>query len=156
MKIDRSFVAGIGGSLADEAIVAAVVDLAHALGLRVVAEGIEELHQADALIEMGAEHGQGFYFATPQAPEVVEPLLALGWCGAVAPMAPRPPADHRADVLPGYGSPARAIAAHRARQRARSHSRDQRVACGGDGSLFDEPVVYVNAAYEAETGYRAE
>src|SRR4029079_8050536 len=72
VKIDRSFVAGIGGSLADEAIVEAVIDLAHALGLRVIAEGIEESAQAEALIRMGADEAQGFHFSYPQPAEQLQ------------------------------------------------------------------------------------
>ena len=85
VKIDQRFVAGIGGSLADEVIVEAVIDLAHALGLRVVAEGVEHVGQADALVRMGADAAQGYHFAVPMPPEELEPLLGLPWCGAEAP-----------------------------------------------------------------------
>ena len=53
VKIDRSFVSGVGGSLADTVIVDAVTDLAHALDLIVVAEGVEELSQLEALRDAG-------------------------------------------------------------------------------------------------------
>src|SRR5690606_7191191 len=110
VKIDRQFVAGIGGSLADEAIVEAVIDLSHALGLRVVAEGIEDVAQAEALRRMGAAQAPGFLFGQPAPADEIEPRLALAWCG-VTDAAPVTDADaerfvdRRADELPGYGSP---------------------------------------------------
>jgi diguanylate cyclase (GGDEF)-like protein len=68
IKIDRSFTGGLGVSREDEAVVASVIGLAHSLDMRVVAEGIETLEQAERLIEMGCELGQGFYYGRP-APE---------------------------------------------------------------------------------------
>ena len=65
VKIDRSFVTGVDGSLADPVIIEAVTRLSHTLGLRVVAEGVEELAQAEALIELNIDELQGFYFARP-------------------------------------------------------------------------------------------
>ena len=154
VKIDRSFVAGLGGSLADEAIVAAVIDLAHALGLRVVAEGIEELHQADTLIRMGAERGQGFYFARPLSPDEIDPLLSLPWCGAEAPAPPLVGADARADALPGFGSP-RARLLLTALDSAHDSIIVTSAAASVGGSLLASPIVYANPAFEAETGHCA-
>ncbi|HEY6378209.1 MAG TPA: EAL domain-containing protein [Candidatus Dormibacteraeota bacterium] len=62
VKIDRSFVSGIGEDLQDPAIVTAIVDLARALGLEVIAEGIESETQRWALARVGCTHGQGYIF----------------------------------------------------------------------------------------------
>ena len=64
IKIDRSFVAGIDES-ADRSIVEAVVALAHGLGIGVVAEGIETERQAERLLELGCDLGQGYLFSRP-------------------------------------------------------------------------------------------
>lgn len=65
VKVDRSFVSGLGLNPEDGAIVGAVVGMANALGMQVVAEGIETAQQLSCLHELGAELGQGFYFAPP-------------------------------------------------------------------------------------------
>jgi diguanylate cyclase (GGDEF)-like protein len=65
LKIDKSFVDGVALGGHDNAIVKAVITLGHALGLRVIAEGVETLEQLDELRELGSELGQGFYFAAP-------------------------------------------------------------------------------------------
>jgi diguanylate cyclase (GGDEF)-like protein len=65
LKIDHSFVAGLGTDADDTAIVQAVIGLGHALGLLVVAEGVEREDQVDALLAAGCDHGQGRYFAAP-------------------------------------------------------------------------------------------
>jgi EAL domain-containing protein (putative c-di-GMP-specific phosphodiesterase class I) len=62
LKIDRSFVDGLGTDPEDTAIVAAVVELAHALGLLAVAEGVETVAQLDRLRALGCDYGQGWYF----------------------------------------------------------------------------------------------
>jgi EAL domain-containing protein (putative c-di-GMP-specific phosphodiesterase class I) len=67
LKIDRSFVAGLGRDTEDEAIVAAVVDLAHALGLSAVAEGVEEQVQLDRLWALGCDSAQGWLLGMPMA-----------------------------------------------------------------------------------------
>jgi diguanylate cyclase (GGDEF)-like protein len=65
MKIDKSFVAGLGEDVQDTAIVRMLVDLAHTLGMKIVAEGVESEEQAEQLNEMGCDLAQGFYFAEP-------------------------------------------------------------------------------------------
>jgi EAL domain-containing protein (putative c-di-GMP-specific phosphodiesterase class I) len=65
LKIDRSFVAELGRSDGETAIVAAVVSLAAALGLDVVAEGVEEVPQARVLRELRCPYAQGFLFGLP-------------------------------------------------------------------------------------------
>lgn len=64
-KADRSFIRGLGEDAGDSAIVSAVLGMARALGMEVVAEGIETETQLRCLTELGAEYGQGFYIARP-------------------------------------------------------------------------------------------
>jgi diguanylate cyclase len=65
LKIDRSFVQDLETSMDARAVVDAVVRLAHALGLRVVAEGVETAGQRDFLVGLGCDELQGFFFARP-------------------------------------------------------------------------------------------
>jgi EAL domain-containing protein (putative c-di-GMP-specific phosphodiesterase class I) len=62
MKIDRSFVAAVGTQERADAVVTAIVDLAHAHGMLVTAEGIETPRQARRLREIGCDLAQGFHF----------------------------------------------------------------------------------------------
>jgi EAL domain-containing protein (putative c-di-GMP-specific phosphodiesterase class I) len=80
LKIDRSFVDGLGRDDQDMAIVRSVVMLAKTLSLSVTAEGIETQVQEDHLRSLGCERGQGYLFARPQPAEAIASLLA----GAVA------------------------------------------------------------------------
>jgi diguanylate cyclase (GGDEF)-like protein len=68
VKIDRSFVDPIERDPQEAAIVAAVISLSHALGLRTVAEGIETIAQVDRLRGLGCDLAQGFHFAKPGPP----------------------------------------------------------------------------------------
>jgi diguanylate cyclase len=68
IKIDRSFVMDLERSADARAVVDAVVKLAHALGKRVVAEGVETIKQRRILTEMGCDELQGFLFAQPMTP----------------------------------------------------------------------------------------
>jgi len=63
VKIDQSFVAGLGARREDELIVAGVISMAHALGHTVIAEGIETAAQGDALRRLGCRFGQGFLWS---------------------------------------------------------------------------------------------
>lgn len=65
LKIDRSFVDGLGVRDQDTAIVASVIELAHTLGTAVVAEGIETPEQLHELLRLGCEHGQGYLLGRP-------------------------------------------------------------------------------------------
>ncbi|MDP8969251.1 MAG: EAL domain-containing protein [Actinomycetota bacterium] len=65
VKIDRSFVTGVGVDPAAEAIVVAVNNLSHALGLTVVAEGVETREQLVALRALGCDRAQGYYWSPP-------------------------------------------------------------------------------------------
>jgi diguanylate cyclase (GGDEF)-like protein len=75
LKIDRSFVDGLGLDAQDTAIVNSVIALARTLRLSVTAEGVETSGQAKHLKQLGCDRGQGFYFAQPLPPEAVERLL---------------------------------------------------------------------------------
>jgi diguanylate cyclase (GGDEF)-like protein len=75
VKIDRSFIDGLGENPEDTAIVAAIMGMAHALDLLVVAEGIENLEQLTALKTLGCEMAQGFYFCRPEPAEKITNLL---------------------------------------------------------------------------------
>jgi EAL domain-containing protein (putative c-di-GMP-specific phosphodiesterase class I) len=75
LKIDRSFVEQIGRSPRDREIVAAVTAMSHALGISVVAEGIETSHQLDTLTGLDCDQGQGFLLARPMLPEAVVALM---------------------------------------------------------------------------------
>lgn len=66
VKVDRSFVDGLGADPGDGAIVSAVIGLAHALDLDVVAEGVETQAQLAELIRLGCDDAQGYFFAPPQ------------------------------------------------------------------------------------------
>ncbi|MDH5540488.1 MAG: EAL domain-containing protein, partial [Rhizobacter sp.] len=69
LKIDRSFVHDVATTADAHAIVDAVVHLARALGLRVVAEGVETRAQRDVLVALGCDELQGYYFARPMPPQ---------------------------------------------------------------------------------------
>jgi len=72
LKIDRRFISGLNTSKNANAIVSAVIRLAHELGLRVVAEGVETLAQRDILVSLGCDELQGFYLARPMPAEALE------------------------------------------------------------------------------------
>jgi EAL domain-containing protein (putative c-di-GMP-specific phosphodiesterase class I) len=76
IKIDRSFVKGLGEDVEVTAIVRMIIDLAHTLGMKVVAEGVEGWAQAALLSKMGCDLGQGYHFARPLPPEEVPGFLA--------------------------------------------------------------------------------
>ncbi|MEO8230125.1 MAG: EAL domain-containing protein [Chloroflexota bacterium] len=74
IKIDRSFVAGLTGD-ANQAIVQAVISLAHGLGIEVVAEGIETAEQLARLRELSCDRGQGYFYARPLPADELARLL---------------------------------------------------------------------------------
>jgi EAL domain-containing protein (putative c-di-GMP-specific phosphodiesterase class I) len=76
LKIDRSFVNGLGEGGGDAAIVAAVTAMAHAMGMTTVGEGIETDGQFAALQALGCDDGQGYLMARPMPPDQVGALLA--------------------------------------------------------------------------------
>ena len=68
LKIDKSFVDGLGRDPESTAIVAAVMGMAHAMDLSVVAEGVETSAQVDALRALGCDEAQGYYYAVRKPP----------------------------------------------------------------------------------------
>jgi diguanylate cyclase (GGDEF)-like protein/PAS domain S-box-containing protein len=75
LKIDRSFVNGLGQDEQDEAIVRSIVALARALSLSVTGEGIETPAQHDHLRSLGCDRGQGYLFARPLTPQLLTHFL---------------------------------------------------------------------------------
>jgi diguanylate cyclase (GGDEF)-like protein len=76
LKIDRTFVAGLNRDVGSSSIVKASVEVGHALGLVVVAEGVEEERQLLALRALGADRAQGFFIARPMSAADVPAWLA--------------------------------------------------------------------------------
>lgn len=77
LKVDRSFVDGLGTEPEDSAVVAAILSLAHALGLHVVAEGVETPLQANQLIALGCTVAQGFLWSPAVPPEQLHGLTTV-------------------------------------------------------------------------------
>jgi diguanylate cyclase (GGDEF)-like protein/PAS domain S-box-containing protein len=75
LKLDRLFVAGLGVSERDATIVAAVAQLAGALDLMLIAEGVEHREQIAPLKALGCHAGQGFYFARPRTADAIDVIL---------------------------------------------------------------------------------
>jgi diguanylate cyclase (GGDEF)-like protein/PAS domain S-box-containing protein len=75
LKIDKSFTKGLGVEVEDTAILQTVVDLAHILGMEVVAEGVEIEEQETLLKEMDCDMAQGNHFSKPLPPEAVSDFL---------------------------------------------------------------------------------
>ena len=75
LKIDRTFVDGLGHDVQDTAIVRSVITIAKSLQLAVTGEGVETFDQLSELRELNCDEAQGFFFARPQSPEVVDRYL---------------------------------------------------------------------------------
>jgi diguanylate cyclase (GGDEF)-like protein len=100
LKIDRSFVRDLGLTPQSTAVVTAIIALARSLGLRVVAEGVENLRQMEVLHRLGCGLMQGYLFSRPQPAEAVETWLhqtvlprKAPWIGKVE---DGPPGDEQA------------------------------------------------------------
>jgi diguanylate cyclase (GGDEF)-like protein/PAS domain S-box-containing protein len=78
LKIDRSFVAGLGHSHEDTSIVRAIVSLAHTLGQQVIAEGVETELQLNLLRDIGCDLAQGYYIGRPQPATALPSELVVG------------------------------------------------------------------------------
>jgi diguanylate cyclase (GGDEF)-like protein/PAS domain S-box-containing protein len=76
LKIDRSFVSGIETNADDRAIVKATIDMAHAVGLTVVAEGVETSEQEECLRAFGCDRAQGYLYARPQPAQAITDVLS--------------------------------------------------------------------------------
>jgi diguanylate cyclase (GGDEF)-like protein len=81
LKIDRSFVSGLGSSQEDCAIVQAITSLAHTLGMDVTAEGVETAEQLATVCAVGCDRAQGFLFAPPLDHAAIDDFLAGGTTG---------------------------------------------------------------------------
>jgi EAL domain-containing protein (putative c-di-GMP-specific phosphodiesterase class I) len=80
VKIDQTFIHGLGTDQDDERIVAAVINLANSLELRSIAEGVETEDQLHRLRLLGADQAQGYLFARPLPPgDVLAALHHPGW-----------------------------------------------------------------------------
>ena len=75
LKIDQSFVRGIGCNSANTALVAAIIAMAHSLHLKVLAEGVETMQQIEFLKAHGCLAAQGFYYSKAVAAETLTDLL---------------------------------------------------------------------------------
>ena len=76
LKIDRSFVTGLGHEPGSDAIVSGIIGLAQGLGIEVVAEGVETAEQREWLRAIGCEYAQGHYFSWPLPDEAATRFLA--------------------------------------------------------------------------------
>jgi diguanylate cyclase (GGDEF)-like protein/PAS domain S-box-containing protein len=89
LKIDRSFIDGLGRSREDAAIVTAAIAFARALHLDVTAEGVETPDQAIRLRVLGCDRAQGYLFARPMDEEALDAILREGGLSALNDLGPR-------------------------------------------------------------------
>ena len=76
LKIDRSFICCLDESSASVPMIRSIIAMGHALGLRVVSEGVENEHQMKILLDLGSDEVQGFYFGEPEiATKALERVL---------------------------------------------------------------------------------
>jgi len=95
LKMDRSFVCAVTSDRRTRMIVASTNQMAQALGLRMVAEGVEDQATSAALIRMGVDVLQGYHIARPMPPAEVQPWVRRWMTKAAAGVAPHP--GHQAD-----------------------------------------------------------
>jgi diguanylate cyclase (GGDEF)-like protein/PAS domain S-box-containing protein len=88
VKVDRTFVQGVADNPVDSAIVRAVIDLANAMGISAVAEGVETKDQVATLKKLGCQVGQGFYFSQPLRAEEFDELLTRHFARTAGPTGP--------------------------------------------------------------------
>jgi diguanylate cyclase (GGDEF)-like protein len=79
LKIDVSFVHGLGRNATDAALVRGMIDIGHALDLEVVAEGVETREAWSLLADWGCDYAQGFYVASPRRADELIEWLAASW-----------------------------------------------------------------------------
>lgn len=84
LKIDQSFVHDLASDANDMALCEAIIVMAHKLGLKVIAEGVETEEQRNLLAAAGCDYGQGYFFAKPILPEDFDRLLMQGPVGSGA------------------------------------------------------------------------
>ncbi|MBC8101085.1 MAG: EAL domain-containing protein [Cytophagales bacterium] len=87
IKIDRAFVAGLGQNRTDEAIVRALIEMAHALRIQVIAEGVETAEQRDRLLVLGCDTMQGYLFSRPVTAEGLRTVFSSAERSPVASVA---------------------------------------------------------------------
>ena len=75
MKIDRSFTGNIQAGSDDMALCEAIIVMAHKLGLKVIAEGVETEEQRALLLAAGCDYAQGYLFSRPVPPQELEKLF---------------------------------------------------------------------------------
>ena len=100
LKIDRSFVRDLGDTPQSSAVVSAIIALARALGLRVIAEGVEKASQMEVLYNLGCHICQGFLYARPMPASQVEQWLIDTQSGLAQPLAGGAPVLSAHDLLP--------------------------------------------------------
>ncbi|MFN3861271.1 MAG: EAL domain-containing protein [Roseateles sp.] len=101
VKIDRTFVRDLGITPQSSAVVTAIIALARALGLRVIAEGVETLRQMEVLHRLGCSLMQGFLFSKPLPPDELERWIAQTVLPRKAPWITQ--ADGSSDLARGQG-----------------------------------------------------
>jgi len=113
LKIDRSFVRDLGMTPQSSAVVTAIIALARSLGLRVIAEGVENLRQMEVLHRLGCGIMQGYLFSRPQPPEDIVTWLQqtvlprkAPWIGKAGEMVDLADALRHADSRDGRLKPA--------------------------------------------------
>jgi EAL domain-containing protein (putative c-di-GMP-specific phosphodiesterase class I) len=74
LKVDRSFVIGVASEAEDASIVRAIIALGKTLGMKIVAEGIETVAQAEFLRNAGCDDGQGYYYSHATSPADVRSM----------------------------------------------------------------------------------
>lgn len=72
LKIDKSLIQGISENCKERKVVGTIIQLGKDLGLRVVAEGVEELNELQVLMDYGVDEVQGYYYSRPKLPEEIE------------------------------------------------------------------------------------
>jgi predicted signal transduction protein with EAL and GGDEF domain len=85
IKIDPSFVAGLGADATVAMLTRAIIQVGHDLGIEIVAEGIERPEHLELLREMGCGLGQGYLIAKPMDARGIEALVGSGWPGGEGP-----------------------------------------------------------------------
>jgi EAL domain-containing protein (putative c-di-GMP-specific phosphodiesterase class I) len=97
LKIDRSFIRNCAETASDGAIVKAIINLAHSLGLRVIAEGVETEQQHDFVVAEGCDDIQGFYFSPPQCAEDLIGFLSVDTTSNLPELLERTASGHAAE-----------------------------------------------------------